>query len=90
MDGLQFESAWEVPGQIEVTALSQLQSSISIKHSQAELDRALHYFEKYIYDFPGEFFLQKPFIFTVSKFKSNIDFDEIGNILPTVYFWFRF
>lgn len=67
MDGLQYEAVWESPGQIEFKALAHLKTSISVKHSQTELDRALSYFEKYVYDFPGEFFLQKPFIFTVSN-----------------------
>lgn len=66
-DGLQFETAWEVLGQKELQAFSSLMASLSIKHSQAELDHALHYFQQYILDFPGEFFLQTPFIFTVSQ-----------------------
>lgn len=66
IEGLKYEQAWEVPGQIESTALSTLKSSISLKHSQSEIDHALQFFEKYVYDFPGEFFLQTPFIFTVS------------------------
>lgn len=80
VDGLQYEAVWEVPGQIEFKALAHLQTSISVKHSQPELDRALLYFEKYVYDFPGEFFLQKPFIFTVSISNDGQHSRRISNI----------
>lgn len=58
--------AWEVAGQKELQELSLLKSSLSIKSSQNELDHALQYFEHRIKDFPGEFFLQSPFVFLVS------------------------
>lgn len=57
--------AWEVAGQKELQELSLLKSSLSIKSSQNELDHALQYFEHRIKDFPGEFFLQSPFVFLV-------------------------
>lgn len=65
IDGLKYERAWEAAGKTELEVLLQLKSNMSTKHDQNEIDHALHYFEKYIYDFPGEFFLQRPFIFTV-------------------------
>ncbi|XP_055306610.1 protein rotatin homolog, partial [Sitodiplosis mosellana] len=62
-DGLRFEMAWEVAGQRELQELSSLKSSLSIKSNQNELDHALQYFQHRIKDFPGEFFLQSPFVF---------------------------
>ncbi|XP_055312030.1 uncharacterized protein LOC129574273 isoform X2 [Sitodiplosis mosellana] len=62
-DELQFEMAWEVPGEAELQVLSSLKSSLSIESSQNELDRALQYFQHRIKDFPGEFFLQSKFVF---------------------------
>lgn len=64
-EGLRLEAAWEVLEEKELQALSTLKSSLSIKHSQLELDHAFQYFQQYIQDFPGEFFLQTPFIFVV-------------------------
>lgn len=64
---MNYERAWEAVGPNELKYVLQLKSTISTKHNQIELVRALHYFEKYIYDFPGEFFLQTPFIFMVSN-----------------------
>lgn len=65
IEGLNYERAWEAAGKTELGVLLQLKSTISTKHNQTELEHALQYFEKYIYDFPGEFFLQMPFLFTV-------------------------
>lgn len=59
--------AWEVAGQKELQELSLLKSSLSIKSSQNEIDHALQYFEHRIKDFPGEFFLQSPFVFLVRQ-----------------------
>lgn len=66
IEGLKYGRAWETAEEKELNILLQLKSTISTKHDQTELDHALQYFEKYVYDFPGEFFLQMPFIFTVS------------------------
>lgn len=68
IDGLRFEMAWEVAGHKELQALSKLKSSLSIKSNQKELDHALQYFQHSIKDFPGEFFLQTPFVFMVTLF----------------------
>lgn len=65
IEGLNYEHAWEAAGKTEFDVLLQLKSTISTKHNQTELEHALQYFEKYVYDFPGEFFLQMPFLFTV-------------------------
>lgn len=82
IDGLNYERAWEVAEKTELEVLLKLKSTISPKHSQSELDHALQYFGKYIYDFPGEFFLQMPFLFTVSKCWKRIViiFDSINRI----------
>lgn len=71
LNGLRYELAWEVLGQKELQSLSTLKASLSIKHDQSELEHALQYFQQYILDFPGEFFLQTPFIFTVRIMSLN-------------------
>ncbi|XP_031630428.1 uncharacterized protein LOC116345312 [Contarinia nasturtii] len=62
-DGLQYETAWEEAGQKELQELSQLKSSLCAKNNHIELEHALQYFQHRVNDFPGEFFLQSPFVF---------------------------
>lgn len=69
---MNYERAWEIVGKRELDELIKLKSTISTKHNQAELDHALQYFEKYIYDFPGEFFLQMPYLFTVRAWRFEL------------------
>lgn len=66
IEGFKYERAWEIAGKAELDVLVQLKSAISTKHNQNELDHALGFFQKYVYDFPGEFFIQTPFIFKVN------------------------
>lgn len=82
--------AWDSAGQKELQELSQLKSSLCIQNSEIELNHALQYFEHRIYDFPGEFFLQSPFVFMVilqliQKKKKTIS-QTCSHVKPTFNF----
>lgn len=65
--GLQFESAWDLVGPKDKQRLLSLKTSLSIENDGNELDDALEFFKQSVHDFPGEHFLQSPFIFVVRK-----------------------
>lgn len=61
----ELEDAWQIPCPADLKTLHSLKSTLII--DQTDLQQAVQYLRKQIIDFPGEYFLQSPFIFKVSK-----------------------
>lgn len=65
-DNLEFEEAWEVPEVADKEILHPLKESLGVDKEKADVEHAVQYFQQHANDFPGEFFLQSPFIYAVS------------------------
>lgn len=57
---------WEMPGTSDLNSLKLMKTSLRIDVDQANVEHAIEYFNVIVNDFPGEYFLQSPFIFAVS------------------------
>lgn len=64
-----FTNAWETPQSTDLNSLKLLKTSLRTDADQANHDHALQYFDVIVNDFPGEYFLQSPYIFVVSAGK---------------------
>lgn len=60
-----FTNAWETPFASDLNSMKNLKTSLQTDVDRANLDHALQYFEASVNDFPGEYFLQSPYIFAV-------------------------
>lgn len=60
-----FTNAWETPLARDLNSMKNLKTSLQTDVDRANLDHALQYFEASVNDFPGEYFLQSPYIFAV-------------------------
>lgn len=65
-DSLQhYEEPWQQPVASDMNSLKLLKSSLRADSEQANIQHALQFLDTAINDFPGEYFLQPPYIFFV-------------------------
>lgn len=60
-----FTNAWETPLANDLNTLKLLKTSLKTDVDRANLEHAFQYFDVIVNDFPGEYFLQSPYIFAV-------------------------
>lgn len=60
-----FTNAWELPQLSDVNSLKLLKTSLQEDVDRLNHEHALQYFDVIVNDYPGEFFLQSPYIFAV-------------------------
>lgn len=63
--GFQFTNAWETLLASELNTLKLLKQSLRADVDRANHEHALLYFDVIVNDYPGEYFLQSPYIFAV-------------------------
>lgn len=70
--GYKFTKAWETPAPVDLSSMNELKATLQSKLEQVDLDHAMQYFATIASDYPGEYFLQPPFLFDVSLFASSL------------------
>lgn len=62
-----FTNAWETPLASDLNTLKLLKQSLQADVDRANHEHALLYFDVIVNDYPGEYFLQSPYIFAVRQ-----------------------
>lgn len=62
-----FTSAWETPLASDMNTLKLVNTSLQTDADRANHEHTLQYFDMIVNDYPGEYFLQSPYIFAVRK-----------------------
>lgn len=60
-----FANAWETPIMSDLNSLKMLKSLLHADVDRANHEHTLKYFDVIVKDYPGEYFLQSPYIFAV-------------------------
>lgn len=62
-----FMNAWEQPVASDLNTLKLLKTSLRVGVDRAGIEHALQYFDVIVKDYPGEYFLQAPYLFAVRE-----------------------
>lgn len=62
-----YMNAWEQPVASDLNTLKLLKTSLRANVDRAGIEHALQYFDVIVKDYPGEYFLQEPYLFVVRK-----------------------
>lgn len=68
MDRYKFTQIWETPDPVDQNLMSVIKNKLHSKLDQQSLDSSMRYFGRLVKDYPGEYFLQSPFLFEVRVF----------------------
>lgn len=66
VNGYTFTTAWETPITADLNSMHSLKNALQSNVDQENLNHAMQYFEGIVKDYPGEYFLQSPYLFDVN------------------------
>lgn len=70
-ESFSYTCEWDVPGAADLNSIKSMKTSLHADNNDDDIEHALKFFGVVVDDFPAEYFLQPPYIFTVKNYNAG-------------------